>query len=281
MSSVFSSNFHSDLDLSFLLPPRLQGIVGITGQVNDEDLEALVSEIKTNWDSAEFIIQAVKENPELGKQLLPQIRDILPDDSWQKAKLLGLCGEEEDLKEAITLIPGDFHYYAAHAAMGMLSRGVGQNLQTDFEESLLNALDNDVLSNSSEVTGVDQRYCHIALERVAGDRWEVVEKAWEAKLISANGLVRLASYPHLPESIRSRALLLFLGREKTEAEINSIVPILNNMATPTESRKLCLLFLAVMDELPTESIKEDVKNGLELGCLSPLERAFKRLLHRA
>jgi len=287
MSSVFSSHANSNSDrnpsspLDFLLPPPLQGRELIIGQLNAEALEALVPEITTNWDSAEFIIQAVKENPELGKQLLPQIRDILPDDSWQKAKLLGLCGEEEDLRRAINLIASNFHHDATYAAMGMLSRGVGKNLQNEFEESLLNALDNDVLSNSSEVKGVDELYRHNALERVAGDRWEVVEKAWEAKLISANGLVRLASYPHLPESIRSRALLLFLGREKTEAEINSIVPILNNMATPTESRKLCLLFLAVMDELPTESIKEDVKNGLELGCLSPLERAFKSLLRRA
>ena len=224
----------------------------------------------------------MQENPELGKQLLPEFRK-LPNECPRKASLLGLCGEEEELRWAIDLIAShapNFHYYAAHAAMGMLSRGVGQHLQTHFEESLLKALDIDVLSNSSEVTGLDEPYRHIALERVAGDRWEVVEKAWEAELISANGLFRLASYPHLPECIRSRALLLFLGREKTEAEINSIAPILNNMKKPN-SRNLCLLFLAAIDELPTESIEKDVKNGLELGCLSPFERALKSFLSRA
>jgi hypothetical protein len=269
MSSVFSSNLHSHLDLSFLLPSRLQGIVGITGQVNYEDLETLVSEITTNWDSAEFIIQAVKENPELGKQLLPQIRDILPDDSWQKAKLLGLCGEEEDLRRAINLIASDFHHDAAHAAMGMLSRGVGQNLQNEFEESLLKALDNVVLSNSSEVTGVDKRYRHNALERVAGDRWEVVEKAWEAELISDSSLLRLAAYTHLPVWIRAEAVV-----HLNELNPDSIAPILERMEAPSD-KKLCEKLLALIEKLPPDSVSKVVITCLEWESA----HLQKRILH--
>jgi hypothetical protein len=262
--------------LDFLLPEHLRGRELIIGRLNAEALEALVPEITTNWDLAEFIIQAVKENPELGSQLLPEFRR-LPNECPRKASLLGLCGEERELRWAIDLIAShasNFHYDAAHAAMGMLSRGVGQHLQTDFEESLLEALGNDALSNSSEVKGVDEPYRHISLERVAGDRWEVVERAWEAELISANGLVRLAGYTHLPVWIRAEALV-----HLNELNPDSIAPILEKMEAPSD-KELCEKLLALIEKLPPDSVSNAVIERLEWGTKPPLQRFLLRF-HRA
>jgi hypothetical protein len=267
---------HLDFRDEFL-PRGLRGLNFISLSVDPEGLAKLVPQIPNNWDLGEFTIKLVKKNPELGRDLLPRFRE-LPDSSWAKARILPVCGEEEDLHWAVGRIISDSDYAAVYAAIDMLSRGVAPQLREHFEEALLAALGEESLS--LEVEGVDPKFLPEARERVAWERWPWAVDAWEAKLFSATGLVRIASFPHLPVRIRGEALSrFFLNREENGADVASIVPILNEMKAPSDGW-LCQRFLALIEVLPPGSVSNEVIDRLDWEKASPLQRFLHRFMGR-
>jgi hypothetical protein len=257
----------------WFLPMGLRGLKFISLKVDLAEFTKLVPQIPNNWDLAEFTIKLVKKNPELGRDLLPRFRE-LPDSSSAKAKILAVCGEEEDLRWAVGRIISDSDYAAAYAAIDMLSRGIAPQLRENFEETLLAALGEESLS--LEVEGVEPEFLPEARERVAWERWPWVVDAWEAKLFSPTGLVRLASHAHLPVRIRGEALSRFLNREENGADVASIASILSGMKAPSDEW-LCQRFLALIEVLPPGS-SEAVKDRFEWGTASPLQRFLQRFL---
>jgi hypothetical protein len=221
----------------------------------------------------------VKANPELGKELLSAIRQ-LPDDCWVKARLFALCGEEQDLGWTIRMINSGFDHIAGYAAIEMLQRFGNSPLRELFEGALENSLGEESLSR--EVAGVDPEFLQIARERVAWERWPLLEAAWDARLLAAPALMRLAASPTLPEEIRGRAVYFMLCRRGCltgyEAELASI---LNKMEVPKAARlKLYQLWLALIDELPEGSVPEAVVARLEqaaAGPPGPFQRLFRWL----
>jgi hypothetical protein len=265
---------HLDFSFDEILPRGLQGLKFISLKVDLAEFTKLVPQISNNWDLGEFTIKLVKKNPDLGRDLLPLFRE-LPDSSWAKAQILTVCGEEEDLRWAVGRIISDSDHAAAYAAIAMLSRGIAPNLRENFEEALLAALGEESLS--LEVEGVNSEFLPEARERVAWERWDWVVDAWEAKVFSATGLVRLASFPHLPVRIRGKALSRFLDREENGADVASIASILNKMKAPSDEW-LCQRFLALIEVLPPGSIPTEVINGLEWESATLQKRILHSLL---
>jgi len=267
---------HLDFSFDEILPRGLQGLKFISLKVDLAEFTELVPLIPNNWDLGEFTIKLVKKNPELGRDLLPRFRE-LPDSSWAKAQILAVCGEEEDLRWAVGRIISDSDYAAAYAAIDMLSRGIAPQLRENFEEALLAALGEESLS--FEVEGIDPEFLPEARERVAWERRPWVVEAWEAKVFSATGLVRIASYTHLPVRIRGEALLHLLDREENGPDVASIASILSGMEVPSDGW-LCERFLALIEVLPPGSVSTEVINRLEWEIASPLQRFLHRFMGR-
>jgi hypothetical protein len=200
----------------------------------------------------------------------------LPDDCWVKYQLLARCGEEYDLRTAISRIDPVFDHDAANAAIEMLSKGVGQNLRENFEEALLAALGKASLSR--EVEGVESEFLPEALERVAGNRWETIERAWDAELLSPTALVRLATYPHIRVWERQLALCRVSWRpESLKGHEQAIGSTLSGIGEEVwRSPSLCHSFLSLADKLPQGIVSQAVIDRLKWGTKSPLQKLWLR-----
>jgi hypothetical protein len=267
---------HLQISLDWVLPESLRENPCLRIELDLARFAALVPLIPKDWVIGEFFIEMVRANPSVGAQLLPTFRD-LPDDCWVKYRLLSHCGEEYDLRSAISRIDPVFDHGAANAAIEMLSKGVGQNLRENFEEALLAALGE--VSLSREVEGVVLEFLPEAQMREASARWSSVEKAWDAELLSPTALVRLATYPHIRVWERQLALCRVSWRPESlkghEQAIGSILSALGEEVW--RSPRLCQSFLSLAVKLPNESVDEAIIDRLDWATKSRLQRLWLRL----
>jgi hypothetical protein len=266
---------HLQIRLDWVLPESLQENPFLIVNLDIARFAALVPLIPKDWDLGEFFVAMVRYNPSIGAQLLPAFRR-LPDDCWVKDQILALCGEEVDLQWAIHRIDPVFDHGSAEAAIEMFSRGIAPQLRENFEEALLAALGETSLSR--EVAGVDPEFLPEALERVAGERWETIEKAWAAQLLSPTALVRLATYPHVRVWERQLALCRVSWRpESLKGHEQAIGSILSGVGEEVwRSPRLCQSFLSLADKLPNGSVSNAVIERLEWGTKSPLQKLWLR-----
>ena len=270
------------VNLDWVLPEPLRKNPFLEVTLDLDRFAPLIPLIPTpeGWDIGAFTIEMVKANPELGKELLPALRQ-LPDDCWVKDRIFALCGEEQDLESLILMINSGFDHTAGYAAIEMLQRLGNSPLRELFNGALENSLGEESLSR--EVEGVDPEFQQIAGERVAWDRWPLLEAAWNARLLAAPALMRLAASPTLPYGIREEALCLLWKREGSlEGYESELASILNKMEVPNANRrpKLYQLWLALIDELPEYSVSEAVVARLEqaaAGPPGPFQRLFRWL----
>jgi hypothetical protein len=267
---------HLQIRLDWVLPESLRENPFLRIELDLARFAALVPLIPKDWDIGEFFIEMVRANPSVGAQLLPAFRQ-LPDDCWVKYQLLARCGEEYDLRSAISRIDPVFDHGSAEAAIELLSRGVAPQLRENFEEALLAALGE--VSLSREVEGVESEFLPEARERVAGERWETIERAWAAQLLSPTALVQLATYPHIRVWERQVALCRLSWRpESLSGHEQPISTILSGIGEEIwASPSLCHSFLSLADKLPPGMVSKAVIDRLDWGTKSRLQRLWLRL----